>query len=179
MRFTRQGIVGTSVCLALVGCLMLAGCTSHVPKPTATPTLPQAPLAARDLKCIQAAGWQGAIDWQGTINSIGLKTQDQVTQWQSVADKCGKKTGFYDTKLSTAQLVQLYGQELKERACLAKAGFPSAEPPSQQTFIDTWYSADQYQAFIAAGGQSWSESKQQTISKQCPPPTWFLNLDGL
>ena len=159
--------------------MTLAGCGTTHPQVTPSPHLPKAPLAERDIKCIQAAGWQAVLDWQGTINSVGLKTSDQATQWNAAADKCGKKTGFYGTKLSATQLSQLYLQELEERNCLAKAGYPSGQPPSEQIFISTWYSADQYQAFTAAGGSNWPPSKQQAVSEKCTPPTWFLNLGGL
>ena len=80
--------------------------------------------------------------------------------------------------LSEAQKRELYAQEVKEHKCLTDLGIDSAEPPTEQTYLDTYQTKDWYFA-MQPGLINLPRGKQPKIIAQCPPPTCVWNISGL
>ncbi len=87
----------------------------------------------------------------------------------------GWSEGF--NSLTDAQLEQLFEQEVAEYECLTDLGYEIEEAPTFQSYLDTFKSADQYYAIQSLTGLG--QADMTSVIAQCPPPTWFLNLDGL
>jgi hypothetical protein len=134
-------------------------------------------LAEAALACIRDAGWEAEMDWTGGINGPEMNSA-QVSQWQAVAAKCTEQAGYTNPQLTDAQKRQLYAQEVAERDCLAGLGYVSDPPPSEQRYVDTWGTGEQYAAFFAAGADKTGQAEMMKTVRECPPPSWFLNLDG-
>jgi hypothetical protein len=174
----RRLLAGIGIALALCAlsaCTSPAETTSSSSAPSAKP---DAPLAEKLAACIKDEGFEATVEWDGSVTAPEMP-QAQSNKWGEVSTACAEKVGFYVTELTTAQKSQLYRQELAERECLAGLGKPTDEPPSEQQYIDTWGTADQYYAYYAAGGADFSQAEAKRLVADCPPPTWFIKLDGL
>ncbi len=141
--------------------------------------VPTSPLWDRYQRCLEEAGWTVTRDYQGMVG-IDNYPPSQQSAVQAAMDNCSKKTGldkaWSKSTLSTSQLTELYKQELAEHECVLKIGLQSYHPPSLQTYIDTYATANQYYASrpgmdgIGSTNPAWRE---------CPPPTYYMNLPGL
>ena len=123
-------------------------------------------------------GTEVVFDITGGLSGPEMDSS-QSGLWAAAANTCGTETGYFNPQLSQSQIRQLYSQEVAERACLAELGFDSPEPPSEQSFIDSYGTGDQYYAVHSAGADQVGRGKMSEIVQKCPPPTWFLNVDGL
>lgn len=81
--------------------------------------------------------------------------------------------------LTDEQIEQLYSQEVKVFECLKRLDRPTDQPPSIQTYRDGFLTADQYYAFgLIMDNPLLAGMPFEELVALCPPPTWFLNLDG-
>lgn len=172
-RSARSGsIVILLICLSTVG---LTACTPNGQTPASTSPaadLPSSPLGEKMVRCIQDEGWEAELSWDGGVVGPEMPT-DQTSIWREVADACQKETGYGDLgQLTDTQIRELYSQEVAEYECLMEQGRNPASPPSEQGYIDTFRTADQYYAI--KGVQATPE-----LMRLCPAPTWFLNVSGL
>lgn len=55
-------------------------------------------------------------------------------------------------------------------------GHAGDEPPSKQSYLDTFASTDQYYAILVLN--TLAQSPYEAAITACPPPTWFLNYTG-
>lgn len=168
--------------IALAGLLfLLSGCTGLASEENPVSEIegvPAAPLAERTIACMKEAGWDASLDWDGTITGPEM-TGALASQWVEAADVCGKKTGFQDPQLNDEQIQAVFEQEKAEAACLRMLGYQVEEPPSSQTYVDTYGTADQYYAHASLDLQALGISKMREALSACPPPTMFLNVPGL
>ncbi|AXH37525.1 hypothetical protein DVJ78_18285 (plasmid) [Humibacter sp. BT305] len=91
--------------------------------------------------------------------------REQVPQFQASVDECDKELGFEVRPLTTDEYSNLYNEYLDSLQCLRDAGYALPEPPTEQTFVDTYQS------------EPWSpwtdlpiESQPQAL-QVCPQPT--------
>jgi len=183
LRARNFAVIGT-VCATLL--LSISGCSNDsAGNPSAahssadTSGLPKSPVTDRLVECMKDAGWDVARSWQGGIESDTIPA-DQQSAYQAANDKCSKTSGWADANgdLTEAQVRELYTQEVASHECLVADGVDSAEPPSEQTYMDTFHTKKQYFAFLP-GFDSLGQSEMQAAVRKCPPPTWFLNVSGL
>lgn len=131
--------------------------------------------------CMHDKGMEVGFDIKGGLS--GLETDSsQSGLWRAAANTRGTATGYVNPQLPQSQIRQSYSQEVAERACLAELGFGSPESPSEQTYIDSYGTGDQFYAVHSAGADQVGQvgqGKMSEIVQKCPPPTWFLNVDGL
>ena len=167
--------VSTVILLTVLVSVGLTACAPGGRQPVLTPPaadLPPSPLGEKMVRCIQDEGWEAELTWDGGVVGPEMPT-DQTSIWREVADACQKETGYGDlAQLTDTQIRELYGQEVAEYECLVEQAKSPAEPPSEQGYIDTFRTADQYYAI---------KDVQATpeLMRLCPAPTWFLNLTGL
>lgn len=152
---------------------------STAPDESPLKKVPTSPLLDRLARCLQQAGWTVTRDYSG-MPGIKNYPSSQSSAVQKAMDTCYAQTGYdkaWDkSELSTAQLRDLYQQELAEHDCVLEHGMQSYHPPSLQTYIDTYGTAEQYYAMrpgmdgIGATNPAW---------RQCPPPTYYMKLPGM
>lgn len=156
--------------MPLIG-LGMTACSPVPAKPSAAAEAPASPLAVKMVRCIEDAGWEAEVGWNGVVTSPEMPPE-QLDLWTEVADACQKETGFGDlARLTPSQVAELYRQEVAEFECLTAQGFTPSQPPSEQVYIDTFRSADQYYAIKGI-------TATPELMRLCPAPTWFLNLEG-
>lgn len=165
--------------LALAGCGGGGGSESAAPKPgSGDPKMPDSPVIDRQVACMVDAGWDVHRNWSGGIEGAEIP-EEQNDQWQAASDKCAEQSGWNDTgNLSDAQTRELYAQEVEEHKCLTDLGIDSAEPPTEQTYLDTYQTKDWYFA-MQPGLITLPQGQQPEIIAKCPPPTWVWNISGL
>lgn len=141
--------------------------------------MPDSPITDRLVACMKDAGWEVQRSWQGGVEATDIPAGQQ-SAYESASQECAESTGWSDAviRLDDRQIRELYSQEVATHNCLLEIGIDSSEPPSEQRYIDTFRSKDQYYAFMP-GFDSLNEAAMQEAVRQCPPPTWFLNISGL
>jgi hypothetical protein len=158
-----------------------AATTSSGPTATAAssgfaPGMKYSKVLADFVGCMDVAGWKVKVDWGGGFSGVGDVPQAQLSVWQKASDACiaSTKLGTIGNfaKWTPEQVKRLYGQEVATHECFVKHGWNSAEPPSEQQFIDTFATKDQYYGMMPAVNTGGSATLE-TMSKACPPPTWF------
>ena len=172
------------VVLTFVGAAFVSGCTQIdvSPSPSASNELqmPESPITDRAVACMVDRGWPVERSWYGGYETYASVPDEQQSQYLAAEKECAEQSGF-DTaneSLTDAQIRQLYRQEVEEHECLTDLGLESYEPPSEQVYLDTYLTEDWYFAMQPAFDTLGSQRMIQVIA-QCPPPTYFLNLDGL
>ena len=173
----RTVAIAATVALALV----LSSCgsvTTPHPDSASANALPPSPITDKMVRCLTDAGWEVQRSIEGGVQGPVNLPPAQLASYQSAADACADETGW-STPLSDftdKQRHELYVQEVAEQSCLTELGYPGDEPPSEQTYLDTFASIDQYYAFRAVSDLHKQEF--EAAIRSCPPPTWFLNISG-
>ncbi|MDR0489357.1 MAG: hypothetical protein LBG99_08225 [Propionibacteriaceae bacterium] len=159
-----------AVALVLVGCALVEeGQTDNSSGPPQTlPSHTYGKLGELQ-DCLEDAGWE-IIYSGGTIEGPTLP-KEQVPLYESDEARCAEQVGFNDP-LTAEDYHRLYPLEVANHLCLLEHGYDSAEPPSEQQFVEDWLaqspSRKPYQSvelvfhgpdFIAA-------------TDACPPPLW-------
>jgi hypothetical protein len=130
--------------------------------------LPPSKVNDAMLDCMKSVGWEGEMERGGGM-SFGSIPAEQMSQYEQQSAKCKEKTGWGNLAVLTSDQRQtMFDLEVKEYQCLKDLGFSPAEPPTEQTYLDTFDSADQYFAV-----RDMVLTVEQT--NECPPPTWFMN----
>ncbi len=172
--------------LVIVGGLsmtMLLGACAAPPKPEISvpvdESLPASPITDRLVTCMADEGWTVTRSLEGGVMGPSNISEAQLEKYNEASEKCGKESGWSDAwqSLTDAQLRQLYDQEVDEQRCLADLGYVGEEPPSEQTYLDTFMTPNQYYAFTVI--DDLHRSDWEAAVRECPPPTLYLNLDGL
>jgi hypothetical protein len=127
---------------------------------------------------MEDAGWEVQVDWQGGFSGPEMSS-DSAAQWTDASDACADEVGYFDVALNDSQLAELYEQEVDEHDCLIALGQPSDEPPSAQTYVESYQSATQYFAIAKVLALQLPDSQTKKITQECAPPTWFLNVSGM
>jgi hypothetical protein len=125
--------------------------------------------------CLQDAGWDVQVQWGGTVSGPEMDPS-QLDSFNAASDECAESSGWSRANdwgsWTDAQITALYEQEVATHECLVGLGFDSAVPPSEQAYLDTFHSADQYYAFNP-GAAGLRHLDFPRFFGPCPPPTWF------
>ena len=156
--------------------------TESVDSPDVSFEVPYSAVTDRFVRCVRDEGWDAEPDWGGGVNVPGVHF-DQQSQVSAAMERCGASSGWNAANnwavWSNEQILQLYRQEVEEHECLVALGVPSYDPPSAQTYLDTFDTVDQYYGMEPGmADPSASGLSRESLVSQCPPPTWFPNIDG-
>lgn len=161
--------------------ILISGCAANAsPAPEPATPMPASPVTDRLLRCVEDAGWEARRSWTGGIESSEL-SRHQRDQYVAVLDACSEESGWSAgmNSLTDEQIEQLYSQEVEEFECLERLDRPTDQPPTIQTYRDGLLTADQYYAFgLIMDNPQLAGMPFEELVAHCPPPTWFLNLDG-
>lgn len=162
----------------------VAACSPQAPQEQASPTaaaLPASPVTDALVACMEAAGWDATRSWTGGVD-YGQVPADQQSAWQTTADACAQESGFASAwdraTLGEDGLRELYEQEVVQHDCLIALGLPSPPPPSFESYQET-YQTDQWYFASTEALSSLSESRTQEVVGQCPPPTYFMDIEAV
>lgn len=179
---TGRKRLAAPVAVALAA-FFISGCAATA-SPESSPEpksqMPASPVTDRLLRCVEDAGWEAKRSWTGGIESSEL-SRYQRDQYVAVLDACSEESGWSTgmNSLTDEQIEQLYSQEVKVFECLKRLDRPTDQPPSIQTYRDGFLTADQYYAFgLIMDNPLLAGMPFEELVALCPPPTWFLNLDG-
>ena len=163
---------------AVTATLLTAGCTADAPRQVAA-SVAVNPLNQNLITCLADAGFETTETWDGAVTPAASLPLAQQQPFAAAGQACAEKLGLIDFRLTDAQLSQLYAQELESRACLIAEGREVEEPPSEQTFIDEYY-VEFWGAWSRSDAlELTKESEAKALAAACPPPSWWLQLDGL
>lgn len=179
----RSRVAGVVLTVVAVG--GLAGCgrdASTAPVASATvangfePGMKYSQILADFVTCMDAAGWKVKVSWSGGVETVGDVPQGQYSAWTAAGDACSRSTKWGAVNdlenFTPAQIKRLYGQEVATHECFAAHGWNTKEPPSEQQYIDTFASKDQYYGMAPAALQA-TQAQLKTMVTACPPPMWF------
>lgn len=132
------------------------------------PVVPHSPVVEAQIECMENKGWTPEAQFGGGMN-FGDVPPEQAERLQEDATLCSQDTGWgsFD-RFSAEQVSQLYDLEVEAHECFLEHDYASPPPPSRETYIDTFQTADQYYAF-----GDLSPGPTVKIQSICPPPTWF------
>ncbi len=183
----RTGVPGFVAAFVVVT-VLASGCSREQPDATAEEQdiFPEgmlvSPVTERFVRCMHDAGWMVEPSWSGGTELGAAISADQLSAYEAAADECAESSGWNEANtLSTwtrEQIEELYAQEVETHECLIRIGFASDEPPSLQHYVDTLGTADQYYAMLP-GLDNASPTDIIHMARECPPPTWFLTIEGL
>ena len=167
--------------VAVSGCGASSDSAEPSPADSTGFEVPFSPVTDRYIRCMEEEGWESEPIWGGGADVEGVRGQEgPITE---AMDRCAESSGMNDwnnwSAWSEDRIRELYRQEVEEHECLMGIGADSQEPPSVQTYIDTFATADQYYAMMPAilnpeaSGHSF-----ESLESTCPPPTWYPNIDG-
>jgi len=160
-----------AVLLFVATALSTAACGPGEPPEPASATPESSVPSAADFatqmqRCMSDAGFEIEIMKDGGIASQVAPEQIEVRD--AAMSRCADELGFSvpPAPLTDDQLAAIYDRYTDVADCMAAAGYPTAEPPSEQTFIDS-------------GGQGWhpydavpvgSVSDFAALESDCPQP---------
>lgn len=172
-RYLRPVPVATTgaarILLAAVA-LSAAACGSDDSADAPTATENSAPAAAdfatQMQRCMADAGFEIEILEDGGISS--QVAPEQIGVRDDAMNRCADDLGFAEppAPLTDDQLTALYDSYVEVAECMADSGYPTAEPPSKQTFVDSgaqdWHPYDA----VPVG----SVSDFAALESDCPQP---------
>ncbi len=172
---------------ALVVALLVAGCAAsedEIVLPDVTPRpsdagVPQSKIIDDFVGCMQERGWNAARDSIGKP-FVSNTPEDQQEIMMGDSRECGELSGFTTSwkkeSWTTEQLTALYKQELANHVCMLAIGLESNDPPSLQTYLDTWGTEKQYRSQDPGLDARFGQAAYNKAVIACPPPAWFFNL---
>lgn len=137
---------------------------------------PEAPLLEAIEECMNDQGWEIIVDPAEAGYSGPEMSPELSAQWIQASNACAEEVGYFDPQLNLSQQRELYEQEVSTHECIVALGQPSDRPPTEQVYLDTYGTGDQY---FAIGALAAAQMPIRDVALQCPPPTWFLNVSGL
>lgn len=173
-----RAVAAVILLLNTVGCASDSGEAPIKTQPAVGRTYPDAPLLDQVVKCMNDKGWEVIVEWQGGYRGPEMNS-DLSSQWIAASNECAEAAGYFDPQLNQAQVRELYRQEVATHACIVALGEASDQPPSEQTYVDTYGTGRQYYAIAAVLAAQLPNPETERIAKKCVPPTWFLNVSGL
>ncbi len=149
--------------------------------PVSDSSLPESPIIEEFVACLQNRGWDAKRDETGMPAVDNIPDEQADLQAQD-ADECGEGSGWntmgQKSTMNNEQLTALYDQEVEEQQCVAALGYETETPPSQQTYIDTYATENQYYGWVP-GLNGLDQAAFNKAVLACPPPTWYMNIPGL
>lgn len=163
--------------MVVAGLLLLTACGGQTdPSPSVPPDSGVVFSGTRTeyqrtiFECVQDAGWdvrlEGSTDGTGLSMIVdGLDTQEQIIAFNTKLDECKAQLPPIPEPQTEDEIREFYDNRVAQHGCLVQAGFAPTEPPSFQTFLETY----------RAGTLDWepvytlAESQVSPALKACPP----------
>ena len=184
-----RSVSAPAACAVFLAVLaIVVGCSAtNAPAPSSTSATAKNPVNRDLIRCIADAGFEAEETWNGGVMNKNTPPE-QLDVFSAAVNSCAETLGLATFALTDAQLAELYEQELVERDCLIAEGFGVDDPPSLHTYIDTWNTEARWTAWDSSDAaiptgfdpdRDTSLELQQALAQRCPPPSWWLNLEGL
>lgn len=166
----RQRVTLPGACMLAAAVFFTAGCAAQSNQEVAPDT--RIDLLTATIRCMEEQGFEAEADGSGGFSGPEMSAE-LSDQWRAVAEECAAKTGWGVEEYDDEQLAELYTLEVDQYECLIELGYAPSEPPSLQSYIDSWSSRTDspYQPFgsVIVG---LTPEEQATMLKECPPPRW-------
>lgn len=164
-----------TVAAALIGC-------SNGEESVASPAQSgQSYSSAADsvFQCVTDKGWGAKISWDGTITaSSEIIPRAQYSSYQEDLNECWKVVDDRILTMSPAEIANAYAAELKTRDCLITLGYTVDQPPSEQTYADSFFG----ERWTAYGASTFvqsppSDEDWERVGKTCVQPSWAFGAE--
>ena len=119
--------------------------------------------------CLEARGWE-VVYYGGSIESPVLPNE-QVPLYHTDREQCVNETGF-DDPYTAEDYHRLYPLEVANHQCLLNHGYDSAEPPSEQQFVDDWLVDSPDRRPYQSVDLVFQGDDYVAATHVCPPPLW-------
>lgn len=166
----RTDLRARALVLSVIVIAALTACTA-TPDSTGPEPAPVDALTAT-IRCMEERGFEATADAYGGFSSPEMGPE-QSALWREAAEECKAETGWGVENYDDEQLAELYALEVEQFDCLVDLGYTPQEPPSLQSYIESWGGGSEppYQPFasVIAGLKA---EEQQRILEECPPPRW-------
>lgn len=165
---------------AAVGCVLLAACSPSIPSPTPAPANGESlsPTVNQVYKCLLDKGWKPILHRDGGIEmNSDLLPDAQLDLYDADSKECWAVIRDRIAQMQPDEIAGVYELELETRACLIEFGLEVDEPPSEQSYIDTFH-GQRWTAYGASNVQSVSadDEKWLEVNESCPQPSWSLGV---
>lgn len=96
------------------------------------------------------------------------QAQQQASAWSNGIDSCQTKVGKPPElpRFTDSQLSNLYDFYLRQKDCLVGEGYTISDPPSRDTFVNTYYSSDPWGPYADIGRVS--PTTMADLESKCP-----------
>lgn len=181
---TRSGRRGSLVCSLVLLSTLIISCSGasddKADKGAQKPSAPATPvfegtedewlLARAD--CLTAAGWDAEADVQLDSISVPSVTFEQRKAFKQAEAACSRSVGDLPTEPphSAEELEKIYDYFVEELTpCLTKRGYQVEDPPSRDTFIESYYDPTAEGVWIPYDHvDPPSQEEWREIQLQCP-----------
>lgn len=140
----------------------LFGCAASNPSVDGDPKPPESnSRASAILACMSERGFDGELAADDTM------TFPPIIQADSGAfdDAMSSCSAEYPLTFSETQILEMYALELEHKTCLESIGYQISEPPSEETYLTTFNTADWWTAITSVP----PAERNQAVAK-CPLP---------
>jgi hypothetical protein len=132
----------------------------------AGPTEEYMPLLAA---CLRDAGWDARVDSRDGSLSVDSLGASQREAFMAARDDCVDAIGAPPSPepITDAEIRERYDFLLEARSCLMELGYRISDPPSLETFTET-YSAGPWSPFNDLASQTASQEEWLEANEACP-----------
>jgi len=164
--------------MSLIG---ITGCSSPEPPKPIVSYEPGESLSSASnyvYKCITDKGWSVTQSWDGGIE---VSSEDipaaQVDLYRADSDACWAQIDNRIASMSTTEISDVYELELATKDCLEAHGYEVGSPPSEQSFVDTFF-GDRWSAYADSDVLSAmnDDAAWRKVNEECPQPAWSLGV---
>jgi hypothetical protein len=119
--------------------------------------------------CLTAAGWDAVANQYGV--SVPSVTVDQREEFERARDACDRQIGKLppEPNKTKAEIGELYDYFVTTAAeCVRDHGYRVDDPPSRDTYIEDYYTADVLWSIYGAVPDDMSQQDWETLNRDCP-----------
>ncbi|WP_159600551.1 hypothetical protein [Agromyces humi] len=172
---TPVAVLAAAIALSLAGCAPATNVAETAAAPSAAPVINFTPTeedTRADIMagCLTELGWEGlVVNWDGGIDT-GHIPEEQQDQFQADSATCIE--AFPVVPLTDAEIREMYAAEVANSDCLVGLGYAMPQTPTEQTYVDTYGTENQWFAMVGASPQTMKEETYKDVFTTCPPPAW-------
>jgi hypothetical protein len=152
--------------------LSLAGCGVQAGQPARAVDARSAPARAQDLAdCMGSAGFDVYLTYNNGVATTPIP-KAQKSAYRAAMAECSESTHVDDRVFTSKDIHAIYALELAQRECLQRKGFAVTDPPSLQSYVDSFDTADRWFAMSDIDPATMDREAYEELFTECPSPWW-------
>lgn len=157
---------------------VLVGCTTAPTKSArnADEASSLSPASDQVYKCLTQRGWNVTLTWDGGIEvSSDTVPTEQREAFDADANDCWAPINERVAMMSPDEIAKVYDSEVRTRTCLIALGYEVGQPPSKQSFVDSFHGL-RWSAYADSNVNAADDELWHKANVQCPQPAWSLGV---